>query len=123
EIDRVVERGRRDDSRANALQPRTAGRGAAGARSHRPRQSRPSRRRRITRPDPANPSGEQPRPLRGRPRRGAAPTMRCPKCHYLSFEPEPRCRNCGFDLAMPEADLAIKPADEAPVPLADLALR
>ena len=24
--------------------------------------------------------------------------MRCPKCHYLSFEPEPRCRNCGHAL-------------------------
>jgi uncharacterized RDD family membrane protein YckC len=24
--------------------------------------------------------------------------MRCPKCHYLSFDPEPRCRNCGFNL-------------------------
>ena len=37
--------------------------------------------------------------------------MRCPKCHYLSFEPEPRCKNCGYDLAVPEADLAIKPAE------------
>lgn len=24
--------------------------------------------------------------------------MRCPKCHYLSFDPEPRCKNCGYDL-------------------------
>ena len=26
--------------------------------------------------------------------------MRCTKCHYLSFEPEPRCRNCGHDLSL-----------------------
>jgi len=34
--------------------------------------------------------------------------MRCPKCHYLSFEPEPRCRNCGhaLDLTGP-LDVAI----------------
>jgi uncharacterized RDD family membrane protein YckC len=49
--------------------------------------------------------------------------MRCPKCHYLSFEPEPRCRNCGYDLAVPEADLLIKPADETDGPLADLSLK
>jgi uncharacterized RDD family membrane protein YckC len=34
--------------------------------------------------------------------------MRCPKCHYLSFEPEPRCRNCGFGLSLEESDLPIK---------------
>jgi hypothetical protein len=28
--------------------------------------------------------------------------MRCTKCHYLSFEPEPRCRNCGHDLSLEE---------------------
>lgn len=28
--------------------------------------------------------------------------MRCTKCHYLSFEPEPRCRNCGHDLSLDE---------------------
>jgi uncharacterized RDD family membrane protein YckC len=48
--------------------------------------------------------------------------MRCPKCHYLSFDPEPRCRNCGFDLSGDPADLAI--AIDAPdAPLVDLALR
>jgi uncharacterized RDD family membrane protein YckC len=26
--------------------------------------------------------------------------MRCTKCHYLSFEPEPRCKNCGHDLSI-----------------------
>ena len=33
--------------------------------------------------------------------------MRCPKCHYLSFDPEPRCRNCGYDLEVADADLAL----------------
>jgi uncharacterized RDD family membrane protein YckC len=28
--------------------------------------------------------------------------MRCTKCHYLSFEPEARCRNCGHDLSIDE---------------------
>lgn len=50
--------------------------------------------------------------------------MKCPKCHYLSFDPEPRCRNCGYTLELGDADLAIKPADEpVDAPLADLALR
>jgi uncharacterized RDD family membrane protein YckC len=49
--------------------------------------------------------------------------MRCPKCHYLSFEPEPRCRNCGYDLAVPESDLRIKPADPVEGPMVDLNLR
>jgi uncharacterized RDD family membrane protein YckC len=48
--------------------------------------------------------------------------MRCPKCHYLSFEPEPRCKNCGYDLAVAESDLAIKPAQEPEGPFADLTL-
>lgn len=38
--------------------------------------------------------------------------MRCTKCHYLSFEPEPRCKNCGHDLSI----------DELTLPLDDLAL-
>ena len=45
--------------------------------------------------------------------------MRCPKCHYLSFDPEPRCRNCGYDLEVADADLALHaadPADEDDVP-------
>lgn len=29
--------------------------------------------------------------------------MRCPKCHYLSFDPEPRCKNCGYGLALDES--------------------
>jgi uncharacterized RDD family membrane protein YckC len=31
--------------------------------------------------------------------------VRCPKCHYLSFEPEPRCKNCGYDLAFGSGEL------------------
>jgi uncharacterized RDD family membrane protein YckC len=52
--------------------------------------------------------------------------MRCPKCHYLSFEPEARCRNCGYDLAVSDDDLVIKAFDENDAsggPLADLDLR
>jgi uncharacterized RDD family membrane protein YckC len=29
--------------------------------------------------------------------------MRCPKCHYLGFEPEPRCKNCGYDFSFAES--------------------
>ena len=49
--------------------------------------------------------------------------MKCPKCHYLSFDPEPRCRNCGYDLELAD-DLALK-TDEGQVegPLVDLSLR
>jgi uncharacterized RDD family membrane protein YckC len=52
--------------------------------------------------------------------------MRCPKCHYLSFEPEARCRNCGNDLALSDDDLVIKAPDEhddVEGPLADFDLR
>jgi uncharacterized RDD family membrane protein YckC len=50
--------------------------------------------------------------------------MRCPKCHYLSFDPEPRCRNCGYSLALEDpADLRLTPADdEADVEGFDLTL-
>lgn len=48
--------------------------------------------------------------------------MKCPKCHYLSFDPEPRCRNCGHDLSVDDGDLALVRPDEA-LPLADLTLR
>jgi uncharacterized RDD family membrane protein YckC len=39
--------------------------------------------------------------------------MRCPKCHYLSFDPEPRCKNCGYDLEVPEPDLVLHGAPRA----------
>jgi uncharacterized RDD family membrane protein YckC len=49
--------------------------------------------------------------------------MRCPKCHYLSFDPEPRCRNCGYDLEVADADLALRTAEPSDAPMPDLALR
>lgn len=48
--------------------------------------------------------------------------MKCPKCHYLSFDPEPRCRNCGYTLAL-DPDLAIRPEPARDSPLVDLTLR
>jgi uncharacterized RDD family membrane protein YckC len=49
--------------------------------------------------------------------------MRCPKCHYLSFEPEPRCRNCGYDLTFEPADVVVKADSSEPaVPDLDLVL-
>lgn len=52
--------------------------------------------------------------------------MRCPKCHYLSFDPEPRCRNCGYGLSLEDDDLVIRDGDEdrlSPSPFADVNLR
>jgi uncharacterized RDD family membrane protein YckC len=50
--------------------------------------------------------------------------MKCPKCHYLSFEPEPRCRNCGYDLALAGSpDLELRTDDPYEGPLMDLAMR
>jgi uncharacterized RDD family membrane protein YckC len=49
--------------------------------------------------------------------------MRCPKCHYISFDSTDRCRNCGYEFALtadaPVLDLAIQTGDEAVGPLAD----
>lgn len=51
--------------------------------------------------------------------------MKCPKCHYLSFEPEPRCKHCGFDFSLSEPDLTMRgpEARVADSPLPDLRLR
>ena len=49
--------------------------------------------------------------------------MKCPKCHYLSFEPEPQCRNCGYNLELAAADLRIEHDEAADEPFADLELR
>lgn len=38
--------------------------------------------------------------------------MRCTKCSYLSFEPEPRCRNCGHDLSIDDLSLGEIPLRE-----------
>jgi uncharacterized RDD family membrane protein YckC len=32
--------------------------------------------------------------------------MRCPKCDYVSFEEQGRCRNCGYDLSLADPSLA-----------------
>jgi uncharacterized RDD family membrane protein YckC len=52
--------------------------------------------------------------------------MRCTKCHYLSFEPEARCRNCGHDLSIDDltaADLPLtaRDSEEDPAGNFDLA--
>lgn len=49
--------------------------------------------------------------------------MRCPKCHYLSFDPEPRCRNCGYGFSPEESDLLIRDPEPSNEPLVDLAYR
>ena len=53
--------------------------------------------------------------------------MRCPKCHYISFDSPDRCRNCGFDLSLAPAaaartDLPIRHAEEPVGPPVDLEL-
>jgi uncharacterized RDD family membrane protein YckC len=54
--------------------------------------------------------------------------MRCPKCHYVSFDGQNRCRNCGYDLSL--SQLAVADTIELPTntestatPLADLSLK
>lgn len=51
--------------------------------------------------------------------------MRCTKCHYLSFEPEARCRNCGHDLSIDDftvSDLPLTDRDADDDPPADFDL-
>lgn len=52
--------------------------------------------------------------------------MRCPKCRYISFDSNDRCRNCGYEFSLSvdvEAlDLPIQTGDEAIGPLSDFAL-
>lgn len=54
--------------------------------------------------------------------------MRCPKCHYISFESSNRCRNCGYDFSLAEppapapAELPLNDRDEDPVPPMELSL-
>ena len=51
--------------------------------------------------------------------------MRCPKCHYISFDTGDRCRNCGYDFSLTAEtvgpDLAIS-ASAPEGPLADFDL-
>lgn len=49
--------------------------------------------------------------------------MRCPKCHYLSFDPEPRCRNCGYGFSLDDTDLPLRAPESANESLRDLSLR
>ena len=52
--------------------------------------------------------------------------MRCPKCHYISFDSGDRCRNCGYDFSLTidvrEVDLPIQTGDEPIGPMSDFDL-
>lgn len=51
--------------------------------------------------------------------------MRCPKCHYISFDTGDRCRNCGYDFSLTSEAVApdLPIASSTPEgPLADFAL-
>lgn len=52
--------------------------------------------------------------------------MKCPKCHYVSFDGQPRCRNCGYDFSLsPPADagdLSMRRDSPSPSTLGDLSL-
>lgn len=52
--------------------------------------------------------------------------MRCPKCHYISFDNGDRCRNCGYEFALAaditSLDLPIQTGEEAIGPLSDFQL-
>jgi uncharacterized RDD family membrane protein YckC len=54
--------------------------------------------------------------------------MKCPKCHYITFDSGDRCRNCGYQFSLsaaqaPEADLPIQTGNEpeGPMSVPDLA--
>ena len=51
--------------------------------------------------------------------------MRCPKCHYISFESGDRCRNCGYDFSLTAESVApdLPIVSTEPIgPLGDFAL-
>jgi uncharacterized RDD family membrane protein YckC len=53
--------------------------------------------------------------------------MRCPKCHYISFEASDRCRNCGYEFSLAPGntgptDLELNDLDEDPQAPIDLSL-
>ncbi|OFW06840.1 MAG: hypothetical protein A3H96_14340 [Acidobacteria bacterium RIFCSPLOWO2_02_FULL_67_36] len=52
--------------------------------------------------------------------------MRCPKCHYISFDNSERCRNCGYEFSLAleagDLDLPIQTGSEALGPLEDFSL-
>jgi uncharacterized RDD family membrane protein YckC len=54
--------------------------------------------------------------------------MKCPKCRYLSFEPELRCKHCGYDFSLAESSQPARTFDELEqqdpdIPMVDLQLR
>ncbi len=52
--------------------------------------------------------------------------MRCPKCRYISFDENVRCRNCGYDFSLIQTDAPIDlpiRTEEAIGPMADLRLK
>ncbi len=52
--------------------------------------------------------------------------MRCPKCHYISFDSGDRCRNCGYDFSLatetPGNTTSLESDAGPPTPLDDFAL-
>lgn len=52
--------------------------------------------------------------------------MKCPKCQYIGFAQEHRCRNCGYDFSLSvdlaDLELPIRTGDEAIGPFADFTL-
>jgi uncharacterized RDD family membrane protein YckC len=52
--------------------------------------------------------------------------MRCPKCHYISYDASDRCRNCGYEFSLTidaePLDLPIQTGDEPIGPFSDFAL-
>jgi uncharacterized RDD family membrane protein YckC len=54
--------------------------------------------------------------------------MRCPKCHYVSFDGQSRCRNCGYDFSLAQPadqpiDLPTRTEPASAQLLADLSLK
>lgn len=52
--------------------------------------------------------------------------MKCPKCHYISFDAGERCRNCGYEFSLSvdlaDLDLPIQTGKEPEGPLTDFRL-
>jgi uncharacterized RDD family membrane protein YckC len=52
--------------------------------------------------------------------------MRCPKCHYISYDSVDRCRNCGYEFSLAvdttDMELPIQTGDEPIGPLTDFPL-
>lgn len=52
--------------------------------------------------------------------------MKCPKCHYISFDAGERCRNCGYEFSLSvdltDLDLPIQTGQEPEGPMGDFGL-